>query len=63
MRQAQAAADAQRAYVISGASAKLLRQEPGNVPDHGRNISIHVKCSMKFGVGATGGMHCPGMKK
>jgi hypothetical protein len=63
MRQQQAAAEAQRAYVMSGASAKLLREEPGNVPDHGRNISIHVKCSMKFGVGATGGMHCPGMKK
>lgn len=62
MRQQQAAAEAQRAYVMSGASAALLRAPAANVPDHGRNISIHVKCSMKFGAGATGGMHCPGMK-
>jgi hypothetical protein len=62
MRQQQAAADAHRAYVMSGAAAALLPKPRGNVPDHGREISVHVECSMKFGVGASGGLHCPGMK-
>ncbi len=63
MRQQQAAAEAQRAYVMSGAAAALLPKGPANVPDHGHNISVHVKCAMKFGAGASGGMHCPGMTK
>lgn len=60
MRAQQAAAEAHRAYVMSGAAAALLPTDPP-APIRGPNISVHYKCSMKFGANASGKMHCPGV--
>ena len=61
MRAKQASADARRAYVMSGAAASQL--PGGRQGDHGLSASVHYECSMKFGVGASGGPHCPGVRQ
>ena len=58
MRAEQAAADARRAYVLSGAAASQL--PGGRVGDRGLSASVHYECSMKIGESASGKLHCPG---
>ncbi len=61
MRTQQAVADARRAYVESGAAAALLPKDKMTVHTHGMDVSIHYKCTMKFGAGEAAKMHCPGV--
>ena len=58
MRAEQAAYDARRAYVVSGAAASQL--SGGRIGDHGVSASIHYECSLKFGESASGKVYCPG---